>query len=211
MFYFVKKPVWLRKFYGDATWQVATTDKVLYLTFDDGPDPEATPFVLEQLEKYNAKATFFCIGRNVEQHQQLFAEVVSQGHAVGNHTYSHIDGWKTNNKKYFSDIATASSLIQSDLFRPPYGHVTWRQVNLLKNNEQPLRTFLWSVLSADFDENTPEEKCLYNVTTHAGEGDIVLFHDSKGAMKNLRYALPRVLQHYTQQGFRFQALPQVQP
>lgn len=206
MLYFVKKPKWVRRFYGDCVWEVNTSDKVLYLTFDDGPDPEETPFVMEQLSKYGAKGTFFCIGRNVLERPHLYEALLSEGHAVGNHSFSHIDGWKTNNKKYFSDIEAASKVIKSNIFRPPFGHVTWNQVNRLKNEDYNLKTILWSVLSADFDENTPKEQCFANVVANARQGSIVLFHDSAVAARNLRYALPRVLEHFSERGYRFEAI-----
>ena len=206
MFYFVKKPKWMRRFYGDCIWEMNTTDKVLYLTFDDGPDPEETPFVIEQLKKYNAKGTFFCIGQNDISHPGLYQQLINEGHSVGNHSHSHIDGWKTNNKKYFSDIDDASKVIKSNLFRPPFGHITWNQVRHLKNQEHKLKTILWNVLSADFDENTPKEKCLSNVLDNAKAGSIVLFHDHTVASKNLRYALPKVLNHFSELGFQFKAI-----
>lgn len=206
MIYFVRKPRWVRKFYGDCTWEVATGDKALYLTFDDGPDPEETPFVMEQLAKFGAKGTFFCLGSNVVKHPELYRQLVAEGHAVGNHSYSHLDGWRSSNSRYYNDIAAASKVIDSNLFRPPYGHITWNQVNRLKKDEHNLRTILWSVLSADFDENTPKEKCFRNVADHAKEGSIVLFHDSTVASRNMRYALPRVLEHFSAKGFRFEAI-----
>lgn len=207
MFYFVKKPSWLRRFYGDCTWEMCTNDKVLYLTFDDGPNPLETPFVLDQLSKFNAKGTFFCIGENVIKHPHIYDSLAKEGHAVGNHSFSHIDGWKTNNKKYFSDIARASEVISSGIFRPPYGHITWNQVNRLKADDFKLKTILWNVLSADFDERTPAERCFANVRDNAKAGSIILFHDSSIASRNLRYALPRVLAHFSANGYRFEAIP----
>jgi peptidoglycan-N-acetylglucosamine deacetylase len=206
MFHFVKKPKWVRRFYGDCTWEMNTPEKVIYLTFDDGPDPGETPFVLEQLKKYNAKATFFCIGKNVVAHQEIYNRLISEGHRVGNHTYSHIDGWKTNNKNYFSDIKEAAKVIDSNIFRPPFGHITWKQVRHLKSQDHKLRTILWNVLSADFDENTSEEKCFSNVADNAEAGSIILFHDHTVASKNLRYALPKVLAHFSSLGFQFKAI-----
>jgi peptidoglycan/xylan/chitin deacetylase (PgdA/CDA1 family) len=205
MLYFVKKPKWVRRFYGDCIWEI-DAEKTLYLTFDDGPDPGETPFVLEQLEKYNAKATFFCIGRNVIAQPEVYHQVIAAGHSVGNHTHSHIDGWKTGNKKYFADILQAADVIGSSLFRPPFGHITWNQVKSLKSKVSNLKTILWDVLSADFDEATSKEKCLYNVLATAKAGSIVLFHDSAIASKNMRYALPRVLEHFSGQGYQFKAI-----
>jgi peptidoglycan/xylan/chitin deacetylase (PgdA/CDA1 family) len=206
MLYFVKKPKWVRRFYGDCIWEINTNEKALYLTFDDGPDPAETPFVLEQLDKFNAKATFFCIGKNVAANADLYQQVVSAGHSVGNHTHSHIDGWKTRNGKYFADIQQAATVINSSLFRPPFGHITWNQVKNLKRTPSNYKTVLWNVLSADFDEGTPKEKCLDNVINSATAGSIILFHDSSVASRNMRYTLPRVLQHFNEQGYTFKAI-----
>ncbi|HEX6915881.1 MAG TPA: polysaccharide deacetylase family protein [Chitinophagaceae bacterium] len=206
MVYFVKKPRWVRHFYGDCTWEMPADDKVIYLTFDDGPDPLQTPFVLSQLEQYGAKATFFCIGRNVVEHPELYAKVSDAGHAIGNHGFSHIDGWKSSNARYFADVAAASRVIESNLFRPPFGHVTWRQVSRLKQDDYRLKTILWSVLSADFDEATAPETCLANVLNNGQPGSIVLFHDSAVASRNMRFALPRVLEHFSKEGYRFEAI-----
>lgn len=206
MLYFVKKPKWIRRFYGDCVWEIDAAEKALYLTFDDGPDPDETPFVLEQLDRYNAKATFFCIGKNVIDRPGVYHQVIAAGHSVGNHTYSHIDGWKTANKKYFTDILQAAAVINSSLFRPPFGHITWNQVKNLKGKVNNLKTVLWDVLSADFDEATPKEKCLYNVLGTAKAGSIILFHDNTIASRNMRYALPRVLEHFSEQGYQFKAI-----
>lgn len=205
MFHFVKKPKWLRRFYGDCIWEIATNEKVIYLTFDDGPHPTETPFVLDQLAKHNAKATFFFIGKNVVEYPEIRQQVVDAGHAIGNHTNTHIDGWKTGNNRYFQDINEAAASIPSTLFRPPFGHITWRQVKKLKR-QQKLKTILWSVLSADFDEGTTPERCFENVIRHSGPGSIVLFHDSSLASRNMREALPRVLEYYTEKGYRFEKL-----
>jgi peptidoglycan/xylan/chitin deacetylase (PgdA/CDA1 family) len=206
MFYFVKKPKWLRRFYGDCLWEVDTSAKELYLTFDAGPHPEETPFVLDELKKYNAKATFFCIGENVVAHPQMLQRIVQEGHSIGNHTQSHIDGWKTRNKKYYADIQQAAQVINTRLFRPPFGHITWNQVKALQRSDANLKTVLWCVLCADFDEATPHERCLENVIASARPGSIILFHDSDIASRNMRYSLPRVLDHFTQQGYSFKAI-----
>jgi len=206
MFHFVKKPKWLRRFYGDCIWEMDTSQKTIYLTFDDGPDPSETPFVLDQLKKYNATATFFCIGENVAKHPDLYNAVVDAGHATGNHSYSHLDGWKTGNRKYYHDIAMAQQHISSNLFRPPYGHITWNQVRELKSGEAPLKTILWSVLSADFAPNTSPDKCFSNVADNAGPGSIILFHDAAVASKNLRHSLPKVLDHFTEKGYAFESI-----
>jgi peptidoglycan/xylan/chitin deacetylase (PgdA/CDA1 family) len=133
-------------------------------------------------------------------------QVTAEGHSVGNHTHTHIDGWKTRNKKYFSDIRQAAEVIDAKLFRPPFGHITWNPVNALKRPGTNLKTVLWSVLSADFDNATPEEKCLHNVLDSARPGSIILFHDSSVASRNMRYSLPRVLEHFGDKGYSFKAI-----
>lgn len=206
MIYFVKKPKWVRRFYGDCTWEVNTTEPVLYLTFDDGPHPTETPFVLDVLQQYNAKATFFCLGSEVEKHSGLFDVVKAAGHSVGNHTHSHLDGWRSTNRNYFEDIKKAQAYIGSDLFRPPFGHITWRQVKRLKSEVPGVRTILWNVLSADFDPATTPEQCFRNIRDNAAAGSIILMHDSEVATKNLRYTLPKTLDHFSSAGYRFEAL-----
>ncbi|HEX5023923.1 MAG TPA: polysaccharide deacetylase family protein [Agriterribacter sp.] len=202
MRYFVKTPWLLKKIYHTGIWDIPGNEKVLYLTFDDGPHPEATPFVLNELKKYNAKATFFCIGKNVVQHPHIYSQVLMAGHRTANHTYSHLNGWKTDDKKYFEDIAEARKYIDSDLFRPPYGRISKLQLKCLADSFK-MKAIMWSVLSADFDVKISPETCLRNVVLTAKPGNIVVFHDSKKAMENLSYALPGVLAHFSEKGYRF--------
>ena len=182
-------------------------NKTIYLTFDDGPDLNLTPIVLKELDKYNAKATFFCIGRNVAQHPDLYAAILAKGHSVGNHTYDHLDGWKTNNNDYADNIGQASALINSDLFRPPYGHIKPSQAKALRMRSNPFRVIMWSVLSGDFDTGISPEKCCRNVIRNARDGSIIVFHESKKAEERMRYSLPIVLKHFSALGFSFEAIP----
>jgi peptidoglycan-N-acetylglucosamine deacetylase len=205
MFYIVKKPKWLRWFLPGTLWEVKTDKKELYLTFDDGPHPVATPFILNELEKYGAKGTFFCIGKNVETHRDLYSELLRRGHAVGNHSYSHLDGWQSDLTSYKIDVLKASAVIKSKLFRPPYGHIRRQGVKMLK--EYDFKTVIWTVLSGDFDPETSGEKCFKNVIRNAKAGSIIVFHDNDMALSNLRYALPRVLQHFSDKGYIFKCLP----
>lgn len=202
MFYFVKTPWVLKKLYGNCIWQLPGREKILYLTFDDGPHPEATPFVLDTLKKYNATATFFCIGKNVDAHPDIYKRILNEGHRSGNHTHNHLNGWKTDDKKYFENLIEAKKYIDSDLFRPPYGKASALQIKYI-NEVFGMHVIMWSVLSADFDPQLSPEKCLRNVIASSKPGNIVVFHDSEKAMQKLTYTLPRVLEHFSSKGYRF--------
>lgn len=207
MFYLKKSPWLIKKIYPNCIWNIKTDEKILYLTFDDGPHPQATPFVLEQLKKYNAKATFFCIGKNVKENFGIYRQMISEGHRPGNHTYNHLNGWKTKDKKYIEDIAQAAKIIDSNIFRPPYGRITSFQIKTIAAGNLKLKTIMWEVLSGDFDPSISAENCYLNVTNNAKEGSIVVFHDSQKSFEVLQQTLPRVLQFYTEKGFQFKVLP----
>ncbi|MEP6614943.1 MAG: polysaccharide deacetylase family protein [Ginsengibacter sp.] len=206
MFYFIKTPALLRLLYPECTWHVKTAEKVLYLTFDDGPNPLATTFILEQLNKYNALATFFCIGKNVEKHFDIYENVITAGHAVGNHTFDHLNGWKTKDAVYLENIFKAKQVIDSNLFRPPYGRITKFQLSQLKAKKYAMRTIMWDVLSGDFDPQLSEEHCFLNVTRNAKQGSIVVFHDSENSIQKLRTVLPGVLDHFARKGYQFKII-----
>ena len=208
MFYFVKTPGWLKKIYDSYIWSIPGSDKILYLTFDDGPHPVATPFVLKELKKYNVLATFFCIGKNVVAYPDIYDQILREGHSVGNHTYNHLNGWKTNNNDYLKDIALASDEIDSYLFRPPYGRITSFQAKNLKpvmRGKEP-KVIMWDVLSGDFDTACSPQQCLANVLFASVPGSIIVFHDSEKAFSKLEYALPRVLQYFSEKGYLFKSL-----
>ena len=202
MFY-VSPPFIYKWFLRDAVFRIPTEEKKLYLTFDDGPVPEATPFVLEQLKKYNAKATFFCIGKNVHENPELYKQVLAEGHKTANHTFDHVNGWKTKTADYFANTAKCAELVDSNLFRPPYGKITYSQYSQLKSKYSIV---LWDVLSWDFNVETTPEKCLQIVLKNAKPGSIIVFHDSKKAFKNMSYALPKVLEYFAERGYRFEAI-----
>ena len=205
--YFIKTPFWLRLIYRSCIWRKPTEDKVLYLSFDDGPHPEATPFVLEQLAKFDAKASFFCIGKNVQLHPEIYNAILAAGHVVGNHTQNHMNGWKNTTENYMADIQEATKLIGSNLFRPPYGRISFSQIKALRLDPAlPQQIMMWDVLSGDFDTNITGEQCANNVIQYAGPGSIVVFHDSAKAMDRLRIALPKVLAHFSKLGYQFKAL-----
>ena len=208
MFYFVKTPGWLKKIYDSYIWSISVKDKILYLTFDDGPHPEATPFVLKELKKHNILATFFCIGKNVVAYPDIYDQIIREGHSIGNHTYNHLNGWKANNDDYLNDIALAANEIDSYLFRPPYGRITSFQAKQLKTvmkGKEP-KVIMWDVLSGDFDTSCSPQQCLANVLFASVPGSIIVFHDSEKAFSRLEYALPRVLQYFSKKGYLFKPL-----
>ena len=206
MFYFVKTPQWVMKWLSKCVWEIPSQEKVIYLTFDDGPHPEATYFVLNTLKDYNAKATFFCIGKNVLDQPDLYERIITEGHAVGNHTFNHLNGWKTADSVYMENIAKAKNYIDSSLFRPPYGKITPFQLRLLAKEKFKLTPIMWTVLSGDFDAKLSKESCLENVLTAANNGSIIVFHDSQKALVNLQFVLPKVLNYFKQKGFRFEKI-----
>ncbi len=206
MFYFVKTPWLLKKLYPECIWEVQTTEKNIYLTFDDGPHPQATPFVLNELKKYQARATFFCIGKNVRDYFDVYKQIIADGHKPGNHTYNHLNGWKTSDRIYLEDIRLAANSIDSNLFRPPYGKASKFQLKALQEEKLNFTTIMWSVLSGDFDEKVTPENCYLNVIKNACPGSIVIFHDSLKALPRLQYTLPRVLQYFSERGFQFKVI-----
>ena len=208
MHYFVKTPWWVKKIYPFYTWSIPAKEKVLYLTFDDGPHPEATPFVLNELKKFDALATFFCIGKNVLAWPDIFKRIVNEGHAAGNHTQNHLNGWKTPNDLYMKDIAEAANYIDSNLFRPPYGKITLFQARHLRAamKGRKAKVIMWDVLSGDFDQGITNEQCLQNVIFRSGPGSIIVFHDSEKAFQKLAYTLPKVLHYFSEQGYKFLSL-----
>lgn len=206
MFYLAKTPQWIKKLYPQRIWNMPPAKKAIYLTFDDGPHPEITSFVLDELHRYNARATFFCVGKNVVDNPLVFNRILEEGHAVGNHTYDHLDGWKTHNAVYINNILKARRYINSDLFRPPFGRISSaQQKNLLKQHNK-VQIIMWSVLSGDFDIDITPVQCSKNVIKNAESGSIVVFHDSEKAQLRLRYALPEVLKYFSGKGFIFEKL-----
>ena len=201
MFYFIRPPKWLRYFFKDCIWQISTSQKEVFLTFDDGPHPTITPFVLDELKKHQAKATFFCIGKNVELYPEIYRRIIDEGHMVGNHTYNHLNGWKTPTKEYLDNIGLAQKRIDSHLFRPPYGRISRFQLKNLQLPRFKMKTIMWSVLSGDFDLKLSKEKCLDHVLLHYKAGDIIVFHDSEKAFERLAYVLPKCLEHFRLNGF----------
>lgn len=200
MVYPLRTPWWLKLYCRHCLWDMPRNPGCVYLSFDDGPHPEVTPFVLDLLGEYNATATFFCIGRNVETEPAVFARIVAEGHAVGNHSYSHLNGWRSDDQIYLEDIRKAERVIGSKLFRPPYGRIRRSQLKRLRE-ETGLQPVMWSLLSGDFDTNISGQACARNVLGKMRTGDIIVFHDSVKAFDRLRYALPLVLEEIKQRGW----------
>ena len=205
-----RTPFFLPWLYPGLQWRIPTGEKEIYLTFDDGPIPGPTEFVLDQLERYHAKATFFCIGENVSRHPEIFQAVVRQGHAVGNHTFNHLKGWNYSVAEYLANIRLCQeeflksphSLRRVTLFRPPYGRIKRSQIRALKGHS----IIMWDVLSHDYSRTQSPDQCLRGTIQATRPGSIIAFHDSLKAEKNMRYTLPRFLDHFTREGYSFKAL-----
>lgn len=198
--YLVRPPFFLKWYYPGVLWRKNKTNKTLYLTFDDGPVPEITPFVLDVLDKYNIKATFFCVGQNVEKHPDIFMRIKSTGHRIGNHTHRHLKGWEHTDKDYLKDIGLCHEQTRSSLFRPPYGRMKRSQ---LKEIRKKFDIVMWDVLSGDFDTNLSPEACFGYVKKYTRPGSIVVFHDNPKALPRLEYALPQTIEYFQKKGFNF--------
>jgi peptidoglycan-N-acetylglucosamine deacetylase len=201
--YLVKTPRVVQNLFDGLHWKINTNEPKVYITFDDGPIPELTPWVLDTLDQYNAKATFFCVGENVIKNPILYKEVIKRGHSVGNHTYNHLNSWKTDHYSYIKNVMKCKQVIDSRLFRPPYGKLKPLQSNFLRKR---FRVIMWDVLSGDFDQDITPEQCLENVVNNLDIGSIIVFHDNLKAEKNLKYALPKTLEYIYRNGMTCEAL-----
>ncbi len=193
-----KAPKFVKRMMPDLIWDLQDDERV-FLTFDDGPTPGITEYILQQLEKYNARATFFCLGKNVEMYPDLYERIIAAGHKVGNHTYSHVKGWSMSTDRYVEDVDFGNQFVHSDLFRPPYGRITPTQAHILA---QRYRLVMWDVISQDYNRKISPRKCLNTVLRHLRGGSIVVFHDSVKAYRNMHYALPRTLERIKEMGLR---------
>lgn len=202
--YLARTPAILKPLYRDLLWHMTREERAVYLTFDDGPIPEVTPWVLDQLAAHGAKATFFCVGRNAAAHPLILQRIKEEGHAVGNHTWDHCKGWSCTNRAYFRSVLAAEHLLDTRLFRPPYGKITRAQAASLRTR---FKVVMWDVLSGDFDVNIDGADCTRNVLQYARPGSIIVFHDSLKAEPRLRVALPEVLHALADKGFSFRGLP----
>ncbi len=222
--YWIKTNFFIKKIFPNYTWSIPNNENQIYLTFDDGPTPNITEWVLQELEKYNAKATFFCIGDNIEKHPAIFKKIIHDRHSVGNHTFNHLNGWESSTEKYLENVnlcqkalevgswklegrtlkPTPESFRDCELFRPPYGKIKASQSKKLR--QSGYKIIMWDVLSADFDTTITPERCLQNVISNAKQGSIIVFHDSLKAFPNLEYTLPKVLKILTEKGFSFKPI-----
>lgn len=193
----------IKWYYKDLIWSIPSPNKV-FLTFDDGPVPEVTEHVLDTLATYGAKATFFCLGKNVEQHPELFSRILREGHAVGNHSYDHPNGWNTKTEAYLSNIKRSESLFVTTLFRPPYGRIRKKQIQALLPT---YKIIMWDVLSGDYHPKASPESCIKRVMKQVKPGSIIVFHDSLKARKNVLEALPLILEGLAKKGFEMVAIP----
>jgi len=205
--YWVKTHKLIKKLFSGFVWDITGRAKTVYLTFDDGPIPEATPWVLDVLREHNIKATFFCIGDNIQKHPDAFQQVISDGHTIGNHTFNHLNGWNTDKETYVSNFEKCEKAIQekysgtAKLFRPPYGKIKNAQAKIVR--QQGYKIIMWDVLSADFDQSITSQQCLLNVTNNVSNGSIIIFHDSIKASANLRYALPEAIKYLKKNNYEF--------
>ena len=200
----------IKKIFNNLVWDIPNSDKKIYLTFDDGPIPEVTEWVLDLLKSEEIKATFFCIGDNIRKHPEVYKRILSEGHQTGNHTFNHLNGWKTNTKSYLENFKLCETerlklnTEHSFLFRPPYGKIKPSQSKAIQ--QLGYKIIMWDVLSYDFDPTISAEKCLENVISNTEQGSIIVFHDSVKAEKNLKYALPKAIQILKNKGFVFDVI-----
>ena len=208
----IKVPTIIKKLFFNQIWDVPNNEKKIYLTFDDGPTPEITEWVLNELEKENIKATFFCIGHNIEKHPEIFNSILEKGHSIGNHSFNHLQGWKTSTKKYIKNVELCNTVIQQStinnlqcaIFRPPYGKIKPNQSRLLR--KKGFKIIMWDVLSKDYDITCLPEQCLENVIKKSSQGSIIVFHDSIKAHNNLKFVLPKAIKILKNKGFVFDTI-----
>jgi peptidoglycan/xylan/chitin deacetylase (PgdA/CDA1 family) len=193
-----KPPEFLKRLMPELVWDIPD-DEHIFLTFDDGPTPGITEWILKELARFDMKATFFCLGKNVEMYPDLYRLILDSGHKIGNHTYSHQKGWEMNLESYIEDIDLADQTLHSDLFRPPYGRIKPSQAQELSKR---YNIIMWDILSRDYNRKLRPRTCLNNVVKHVRPGDIVVFHDSEKAFCNLHFALPRTLKHLQDKGIK---------
>ena len=199
----IQFPRLLRPLWGKVVWRKDPSKKVIYLTFDDGPVPEVTPLVLDLLDEHNIKATFFCVGENVQKHPDTFAQVMSRGHKVGNHTFNHLKGFSVTDEEYYGNIDKAAELIDSKLFRPPYGRVTGKQMKKLRDR---YAIIMWDVITHDYNKSLSPETIMRTIKRYSRNGSLVVFHDSIKAKENVLAVLPLAIEYWKSKGYTFGVL-----
>ena len=204
--FLVKTPWWLKRLFPGCVWDMPKEEKTIYLTFDDGPHPTITPFILDELRKHNAKATFFCIGENVIKYPEVFRQILAAGHSVGNHTHRHVNGWRTEDEQYVKEIEEADTYILSSLFRPPYGRIRRTQLKQLQEKHPETKVVMWNVLAGDWVTDLSPERCFRRVKRNITAGDIIVFHDSEKAWDRMSFAVPLLLKDLTEKGYRFERI-----
>jgi len=202
--YFVKTPKIVSSIFSYLTWKIKTDEPILYLTFDDGPTVQHTDWILQVLDNFNCKATFFCIGKNVQHLTQKYEKIISKGHKTGNHTFNHVKGWATKHNTYLKEVEQCSKMVNSKLFRPPYGKINFNQSKALIKLGYEI--IMWDVLSGDFNESLCKEKCLNNITNNIENGSIIVMHDSDKAALRMKYSLPKFLKFALDKGYQFETL-----
>ena len=203
MRFLIRPPKLIRKLYKESIWRIEQKKPTIYLTFDDGPIPELTPWVLDILKKHHIKATFFCVGENVKKNPELYKRIIDEGHKTGNHTQNHLKGWKTKTQLYLNNVEACHSLVDSNLFRPPYGRLKLSQFKLISNS---YNVVFWDVLSHDYSSKITPENCLQNSIKYTRNGSIIVFHDNIKAEKNLKYALPNYIEHFLNLNYSFECI-----
>lgn len=204
--YIIKTPSLVKLFFNNWVWSFSSKEKTLYLTFDDGPTPEVTNWTLNTLKEHNAKATFFCIGKNITKYPEIYEKIKTNNHAVGNHTNNHLNGYKTTTTEYLKNISISEKNAgeKTNLFRPPYGKIKLSQAEQIR--KKGYKIIMWDVLSADFDTTITAEECLRNVIKNVKNGSIIVFHDSVKAEEKLKFVLPKILEFYKAKGYTFNAI-----
>ena len=209
MSFWVKTSYFIKRIFSNYVWDIPNHENKVFLTFDDGPTPEITEWTLEQLKKFNAKATFFCIGNNIEKHPEIFKKIIQEEHAIGNHTFNHLKGWDITTDEYIENTNKCAEIMcqlsqsfgtdHCQLFRPPYGKIKPSQSRILR--KLGYKIIMWDVLSCDFDQTITREECLDNVLKNVESGSIIVFHDSVKAEQNLKFVLPKTLEFLNEKGF----------
>ena len=203
--FLAKSPAIIKKYYPRLIWDIPNDQNKIFLSFDDGPIPEITNWVLDVLDTYNIKATFFCLGCNAVKNPGIYSKIINNGHTVGNHSYHHLSGWDVADAEYLSNIKKSNLLLNASLFRPPYGRIRKSQISALIED---YKVIMWDVLSGDFDPKISPEKCYNNVIKNTKPGSVIVFHDSIKASENLKYALPKAIEYLLEQGFEFDVIPE---